>query len=115
MRGRGMRETEPEVKLGWISKLDLTLSVAMVWRRVTAALHVIVGLTGTCGSHGHPWACALPLSIMCGHMVDLGRWNGLEVRIALLSGRFVSQPVVCPALLPSDMDAGSVSEGKIEG
>ena len=87
----------------------------MVWRRVTAVLHVIVGLTGTCGSHGHPWACALPLSVMCGHMVDLGRWNGLEVRIPLLSGRFVSQPVVCPALLPSDMDAGSVSEGKIEG
>lgn len=62
-----------------------------------------------CGSHGHPWACALPLSVVCGHVVDLGRWNGPEVRIALLSGCFVSRPVVCPALLPSDMDAGSIS------
>lgn len=42
-------ETEPEVKLGWVAKLDLTLSVGMVWRRVTAALHVTAGLTGTRG------------------------------------------------------------------
>lgn len=63
----------------------------VVWRRVTAALHVTAGLPP-----GHPWACALPLSVVCGHVVDLGRWNGPEVGLALLSGCFVSLPVVCP-------------------